>query len=147
MIFTIFDTEITGLMGIDWFYFDEDFVPPIFAAGDPIDLLPQSIVYLDNYASTNWDRELVNYIDSNLESIVDSIIKLIYKDKPEAYTCYTDLMAGKIDALFSDDIINGIVGAILPLLGQIDAALLDTVGNLLTIDHSIYENLTGDEEW
>jgi len=147
MIFTIFDTEITGLMGIDWFYFDEDFVPPIFAAGEPIDLPPQSIVYLDNYASTNWDRELVNYIDSNLESIVDSIIKLIYKDKPEAYTCYTDLMAGKIDALFSDDIINGIVGAILPLLGQIDAALLDTVGIVLNIDLSYYENLTGDEEW
>ena len=145
-----FDTEITGLKSIDWFYFDEDFKVTEFADGQDITMPQQSIVYLENYTANNiWNKDTVDYLDDNLQDIIDAVIAIIYADKDEHYQNLSELLNALINGadIFNDDTINSIVSQIVPILEKIDLSLTDTVKMVLGIDLSYYKALTGNEVW
>lgn len=79
----------------------------------------------------NWNKDLRNYLDNNLESIVDVIVNMITNGESADLAA---LLKGSLN-LYTDDTANTIMGYVVNALSSIDDALISTVGELLGADN------------
>ncbi len=88
--------------------------------------------------SNNWNTDVRDYLDQNLESIIDLAIQMATKNSDQPAVSLSDLLGNVLDLWSSKDVnpdsvdlANLLLGYIKRALGNIDAVLVDTVGSLL----------------
>ena len=123
-----------AIRNINWGYFAGKTPEELQAAIEGIlslkvdDLKAQpvrTIHYLEY--DNNWSRELRDYLQENLESIVDAVINLITDGQN---VDLKEFLESKVK-VFSDDTANALLGYIANALSKVDDTLIDTVGSLV----------------
>lgn len=119
---------------IDWFYFDPDYT---YEEDDDLTTFVPSIQYL-SYAS-DWNEDLADYLDDNLEDIVAAVFELIGKEGTVA-----DLIKGVFDPaekLYNAELLNTITLAIANLTKGLEDVILDVAGLLLDVNLGWYKSV------
>ncbi|MBR5409400.1 MAG: hypothetical protein IK104_01910 [Clostridia bacterium] len=123
-----------AIRNINWGYFAAMTPEELQAAIEGIlslkvdDLKPQpvrTIHYLEY--DNNWSYELRDYLNENLESIVDAAVNMITQGQNVSLQ---ELLETNVK-VFSDDTANALMGYIANALSKVDDVLIDNVGALV----------------
>ena len=99
---------------------------------EPLERTTNALMYGENDPAIQnlWNRDLRNYLNENLESIVDLAVAMATKNTDTPAASLADLLQNKLD-IWNDDTANALLGYIKNALGRVDGVLVDTVGSLL----------------
>ena len=93
---------------------------------DALKAQPERTIHYLEY-DNNWSGELRDYLNENLESIVDAAINMITNGQN---VDLREFLEAKVK-VFSDDTANALLGYIANALSKVDDTLIDTVGSLV----------------
>ena len=98
---------------------------------EPLERTKNALKYGGNEGVENlWNTGIREYLNQNLESIVDLAIAMATKNSDTPSNSLSDLLQNNLD-LWSDDTANALLGYIKNALSRVDDVLVDTVGSLL----------------
>ena len=97
----------------------------------PLERTKNALKYGGNEGVQNlWNTGLREYLNTNLESIVDLAIMMATKNQDDPSASLKDLLVNTVD-LWSDDTANTLLNYIKNAISRVDDVLIDTVGSLL----------------
>jgi hypothetical protein len=97
----------------------------------PLERTKNALKYGGNEGVQNlWNTGVREYLNANLESIVDLAIQMATKDSDTPSNSLSDLLQNNLD-IWSDDTANALLGYLTNALSRVDDVLIDTVGSLL----------------
>ncbi|MBR5423081.1 MAG: hypothetical protein IK108_03635 [Clostridia bacterium] len=132
------------MLNINWVYFwnysEEELqakIEEVLSAelnnlpAEPLERTKNALKYGGNEGVENlWNTGLREYLNQNLESIVDLAIAMATKNSDTPSNSLSDLLQNNLD-LWTDDTANALLGYIKNALTKVDDVLVDTVGSLL----------------
>ena len=132
------------MLNINWVYFwnysEEELQAKIEAVlsaetnalpEEPLGRTLNALKYGGNEGVENlWNRDLRDYLNVNLESIVDLAIMMATKNSDNPSVSLQDLLQNNLN-IWSDDTANALLDYIKNALSRVDDVLVDTVGSLL----------------
>ncbi len=87
--------------------------------------------------TNNWNKETASYLNNNLKEIIDAIVTAA---KNDGSTVGIMLDAAITDGLYKDEILDKLLEAVVKALGNLDYAIVETVGTALGVDVNTWFN-------
>lgn len=81
--------------------------------------------------SNNWNIATAQYLEKNLQAIIDDVIKAVVDSNSSVGTILENVLA---DNVYSDNVLNAVVELVVGALKGLDSALVETVGAVLGAD-------------
>lgn len=139
-LFEVFDGVEPDSKPINWMYYfgeDHDFTEYDFDLG--INIVPT--FYCLSYPN-DWTRDSAEYVADNLDSIANSLAKLL---SDEGYETLSEMLYGSFN-LYTAENVQLVADTLLGIVDEIDTTLLDLAGVMLGVDFEGLAGYTADPE-
>lgn len=137
-----------NLKTINWFYFDHDFDDDDMLANPQNVNIPsqdeRSLARL-TYPN-NWTKGTADYLATNIDSIVDMVLSLVFPDGGTLSDIINDLLSGVLD-IYNDETVNALIGLVQSFLTTIDEVLIEAIDDILDTELTEWYNYPPDKVW
>lgn len=137
-----------NVVDIDWFYFDENIDTENFEIepGKTTVTLPERTINYIEYAS-DWNEQTADYVFQNRNEIIAAVLSMTGNGDTTLAEIIENSFSLNED-LYTADNLNAILDLVAKLTESLDAAIINLLGIVLSVDLSVYntmERFTADQ--